>query len=144
MLPYGLYIKIGLIASLALILSFFYIDYRRLQAKAIDLSKQIENFQSEILIQQEQIQLLENSFEKQKSIRQDLDKEIKNVTREVDSLQKKVLEHDIAFLASKKPKLIQNAINNGTIEMIRCIELATGAEVKANENNKTCPSLITN
>ena len=61
MLPYGLYIKIGLIASLALILSFFYIDYRRLQAKAIDLSKQIENFQSEILIQQEQIQLLENS-----------------------------------------------------------------------------------
>jgi|DEB19_MinimDraft_3_1074340.scaffolds.fasta_scaffold87179_3 chromosome segregation ATPase len=144
MIPYGLYIKIGLVATLVLVLSFFYIDYKRLQGKAIDLSKQVENFQSEIMIQQEQIHTLQNSFEKQKTVRQELNKEIKIVTREIDSLQKKVLEHDVAFLASKKPILIQNAINNGTAEMVRCMELATGAEAKANEKNKTCPSLIIN
>ncbi len=142
MIPFGFYIKIGLIATLVLVLSFFYIDYKRLQGKAIEFSKQVENFQSEIMIQQEQIHTLENSFEKQKKVRQELNKEIKIVTQEVETLQKKVLEHDIAFLASKKPMLIQNAINNGTAEMIRCMELATGVEVRSNEKNKTCPSLI--
>lgn len=142
MIPYSFYFKLGSFVALALIISFFYIDYKRLQGQALDLTKQVENFKSDMMIQQEHIDALEYSFEKQKKIRQELDKDIKIVTKEVDKLQETVLKHDMTYLASKKPILIQNAINNGTTEMIRCLELATGSEIKANETNKTCPSLI--
>jgi len=143
MLPYSLIIKFGFVAVLVIIVSFFYIDYKRLQNQTIELSKQIENSRSEIILQQEQILALENSFEKQKQIRQSLDKEIKTITKEISGLEEKVLKHDIAYLASKKPVLIEKAINNGTQEIIRCIELATGSEANPDEKNKTCPSLLT-
>ncbi len=142
MIPYSIYFKLGLVLVLVIIVSFFYIDYVRLQNKAIDLSKQIENFESQISIQEQHIQNLEYNFKKQDEIKKELDKEIKIIVKEVGTLQEKVWEHDLARLANKKTNLVQKAINNGTSEMIRCIELATGSEAKINEKNKTCPSLI--
>lgn len=142
MIPYSIYFKLGLVLVLVIIISFFYIDYVRLQNKAIDLSTQIENFQSQISAQEQHIQNLEYNFKKQDEVKKELHKEIKVIVKEVNTLQEKVWEHDLARLADKKTKLVQKAINNGTSEMIRCIELATGSEAKINEKNKTCPSLI--
>lgn len=142
MIPYSIYFKLGLVLVLVIIVSFFYIDYVRLQNKAIDLSKQIENFESQISAQEQHIQNLEYNFKKQDEVKKELHKEIKIIVKEVDTLQEKVWEHDLARLANKKTNLVQKAINNGTSEMIRCIELATGSEAKINEKNKTCPSLL--
>lgn len=44
---------------------------------------------------------------------------------------------DLGKLAEKKPKLIQNIVNSGTLEVNRCFELITGAELTKGETNET-------
>jgi len=51
-------------------------------------------------------------------------------------------KHDLGFLAQKKPGLIQNRINNGTSNSMRCFEIASGAELTDQELNATKPSEI--
>lgn len=46
-------------------------------------------------------------------------------------------DRDLGKLAEQKPKLIQNAINNGTAKVNRCFELITGAELQEGETNET-------
>ena len=56
---------------------------------------------------------------------------------------------DLGDLAIAKPVLIERAVNNGTKNALRCVEIASGAPLteqeknatKADEINKECPSL---
>ena len=58
-------------------------------------------------------------------------------------------KRDIGEIAVQKPESIERAINKGTINALRCLELASGAPLteseknatKSNEINKECPSL---
>jgi len=58
-------------------------------------------------------------------------------------------KRDIGELAVAKPASIQQAINKGTVNALRCVEIATGATLteaeqnatKSNEINKECPAL---
>jgi len=56
---------------------------------------------------------------------------------------------DIGKIASKKPRAMQRLINRGTVNALRCLEIATGAErtekeinaKKESEINRECPTL---
>jgi hypothetical protein len=58
-------------------------------------------------------------------------------------------KRDIGELAVVKPDSIERAINRGTVNALRCIEIASGAPLtdaelnatKSNEINKECPAL---
>jgi hypothetical protein len=58
-------------------------------------------------------------------------------------------KRDLGELAITKPNSIERAINRGTINALRCIEIASGSPLteqeknatKSNEINKECPSL---
>lgn len=58
-------------------------------------------------------------------------------------------KRDIGELAVTKPDSIERAINRGTVNALRCIEIASGAPLteaeqnatKSNEINKECPAL---
>ena len=48
--------------------------------------------------------------------------------KEVDRLNDIFLEHDLKYLAQKKPGLIQRSINRGTSASFRMLECASGSE----------------
>ena len=52
-------------------------------------------------------------------------------------LQDKLSRHDIGFLATQKPTLIERTINRATIKAGRCFELLSGADLTENEKNAT-------
>jgi len=51
-------------------------------------------------------------------------------------------KHDLGFLASKKPGLIQRRVNKGTANANRCLEIASGSPLTESERNATKPSTI--
>ena len=56
-------------------------------------------------------------------------------------------KRDFGKLAAEKPAIVEKAINTGTKNALRCIELASGSpltegEKNGTETNKECPSLL--
>lgn len=60
----------------------------------------------------------------------------------VDELEEQLERHDLAFLAANRPGLIERRINNGTDEIGRCFEIASGAPLTEEELAATRPSEI--
>jgi hypothetical protein len=64
-------------------------------------------------------------------------------------LRTKLANHDIGFLASKKPGLVQGIINKGVIDSGRCLEILSGAALtedeksatKKSQTNSSCPTI---
>lgn len=52
-------------------------------------------------------------------------------------LSDRLSEHDLAYLASKKPALVQRVINGASDKAARCFELLSGAEMTDAERNAT-------
>lgn len=50
-------------------------------------------------------------------------------------LSDRLSEHDLAYLASKKPELVQKIINKASDKAIRCFELLSGSPLTDNERN---------
>lgn len=106
----------------------------------------------------EQTVTLEQSINTQKTTIENLQKDIKQITTEkkkievvknenqkrLDELNKLFSRDGKSFdeLAYAKPLLIENAINNGTKDKLRCFELITGQKVKDNEKNTMCSSFV--
>ena len=106
---------------------------------------------------------LENSVEEQKAViaQQALDMDnIRTAMKEQEELAKKLnasiedlrdkfhkvnasgKKRDIGNLAEKKPKLMQRAINRGTKNALRCMEIAMGADLTEKEKNAVKRSQI--
>ena len=106
---------------------------------------------------------LENSVEEQKAViaQQALDMDnIRVAMKEQEELAKKLnasiedlrdkfhkvnasgKKRDIGNLAEKKPKLMQRAINRGTKNALRCMEIAMGADLTEKEKNAVKRSQI--
>ena len=74
--------------------------------------------------------------------------EVKNLVNRFN-VNAKGESRDIGKIASKKPRAMQRLINRGTVNALRCLEIATGAErtekeinaKKESEINRECPTL---
>lgn len=111
-------------------------------ATAVELQKQVIE---QIKADQEQIQQLNveltNTVKAQK---QDMQALSDRFSTSADGSKR-----DIGELAVAKPDSIERAINRGTVNALRCIEIASGAPLteaeqnatKSNEINKECPAL---
>lgn len=70
--------------------------------------------------------------------------------KDVDSLSKKFQKRDIGQRAIENPELVEKLVNRGTENVLRCVELASGAPLNEKEKaaktpleaNRECPSLI--
>lgn len=65
--------------------------------------------------------------------------------KEEDDMQKASLNKILPKLnaiSTKKAKLLEDLINNGTKNRLRCLALATGSPSELNEINKLCPQLL--
>jgi hypothetical protein len=69
-----------------------------------------------------------------------VNKEFKKARRERNALRDVLAKHDIAYLAYKKPGLVENIINKGTDDVGRCFEILSGAPLTEQEKTATKPS----
>jgi hypothetical protein len=96
----------------------------------------LEQMQQDVITIQETNKVLQQQNEKQR--------------QDVNNLTSKFDKRDFGAFAASKPDVVQKLINRGTVNAMRCFELAAGAplnetELSAktpSEANRECPSLI--
>ena len=117
-------------------------DIQTLEVEKQEL--QFHNLQLEDSIEEQKhvISELENSIADQKTINEGLNKTIESANKDVEVLEKVIRKHSLAKIASRKASLLQKKINNATIDVLRCFEIVTGEELKVDEKNSQCTSLI--
>ena len=67
----------------------------------------------------------------------------------VENLEEKLSEHDLNYLATKRPGLVEKVIDKATENVLRCLEIASGSPLtedeinatKRSEINSECPDL---
>ena len=60
----------------------------------------------------------------------------------VDNLERKLSESDINYLASQRPGLVEKVIDKATVNVLRCLEIASGSPLTEEEINATKRSQI--
>lgn len=60
----------------------------------------------------------------------------------VDNLERKLAENDINYLASQRPGLVEKVIDKATVNVLRCLEIASGSPLTEEEINATKRSQI--
>lgn len=98
--------------------------------------------------QQATIKQLQEDQQAIKRLNEDLAKTVSEQNNELGNLRDKFntskdgSKRDFAKLAREKPESIERAINKGTVDAFRCIELASGSQATADETNSLCQSFI--
>ena len=117
-------------------------DIETLQFEKQELQLHNTQLKDSIEEQKHVISELENSIADQKTINEGLNKTIESANKDVEVLEKVIRKHSLAKIASRKASLLQKKINNATIDVLRCFEIVTGEELKVDEKNSQCTSLI--
>ena len=127
------------------------------------------NLKAELATSEANNKILENSISEQSQVIEQMRVDIAQIQRineevnvELDRQKEEVKNlvnrfnvnargesRDIGKIASKKPRAMQRLINRGTVNALRCLEIATGAErtekeinaKKESEINRECPTL---
>ena len=128
----GLWYIINLKADLAV----SEMNNQKLQDATAEQSALIESMQKDIKQIQESNKQLAEAYEKQK--------------KDVETLSTKFSKRDFGALAAEKPVVVERLVNRGTKNVMRCLELASGAPLNETEKNakspteanRECPSLI--
>lgn len=111
--------------------------------------------QDSITNQQNVIDRAYKDIEEIKSVNGELKTEAERQQAELKALNDKFTvnakgeKRDFGALAAAKPKVVEKLINRGTVNVVRCLELASGAELteseknakSASEANPECPTL---
>ena len=105
--------------------------------------------------QQEAIKKMQEEQEKIRQINNDLNTTIKLQNKDVENLRDRFSQNakgenrDFGKTAVAKPQSLERAVNRGTVNAVRCLEIASGAPLtdleknatKPNEINRECPTL---
>lgn len=99
-------------------------------AKLEDATRQqnelIDSMKADIKQIQETNKELADTVEKQK--------------KDVEALNTKFSKRDFGALAAEKPAVVERLVNRGTVNAMRCLELASGAPLNDKEKNAKTPS----
>ena len=95
-----------------------------------------------IFEQQRAIASLQESYELQASILRNTYRDFQDARDQVTDLETKLSKHELGYLASQKPKLVENIIDRASDNINRCFEIASGSPLTEAEKNATLPSEI--
>jgi predicted nuclease with TOPRIM domain len=109
---------------------------KKLQDGITEQSMLLDAMKKDITQIQETNKLLQEQNEKQK--------------KDVENLSKKFDGKDFGALAAEKPALVERLVNRGTVNAMRCLEIASGSPLNEKEKNakspteanRECPNLI--
>lgn len=121
--------------------SFLRSENTALQSKNVILTSSAQK--QEQLIQEKNLQITEI-----KNINKTLLTTSNEQQKKIDNLNKKFVtmangeSRDFGKISVAKPELIQKIVNDGTLEVLECVEIASGKPTKLpSSKNKSCPEL---
>lgn len=88
------------------------------------------------------VEAIRSAMAEQNALNEKLNASIKDLSDKFNKVNASGEKRDIGNLAEQKPKLMQRAINKGTKNALRCMEIAMGAELTEDEKNATKKSQI--
>ena len=88
------------------------------------------------------VEAIRSAMAEQNALNEKLNASIKDLSDKFNKINASGEKRDIGNLAEQKPKLMQRAINKGTKNALRCMEIAMGAELTEDEKNATKKSQI--
>ena len=148
-------IKLFLVAVIVIFIGMGFWYVTNLKADLATARANNEKLQDAVSEQQNVIDKAYQDIEEIRSINSALQEESERQAAELKALNDKFLvnakgeKRDFGAIAKSKPKAIQRLINRGTDNVIRCLEIASGAELTekeinaktASEANPECPTL---
>ena len=148
-------IKIVAILIIVLVFAggFYYVS--NLQANLAVAEMNNKKLEDGIKLQQELMEQMQNDIKQIQSINNELQDLAEKQKEEIKAVSDKFNVNargetrDFGALAAQKPKVIERAVNRGTKNALRCLELASGAkhteeELNArttSEINRECPAI---
>jgi type II secretory pathway pseudopilin PulG len=137
-----------LIIVLAVLGSLYYI----INLKADLATSEANNKQLETALQEQGAVLtqMKKDVEQIKTINEDLSKQKDQLQKDREVLTNKFSKRDFGALAAEKPSVVERLVNRGTVNAMRCLELAAGSPLNEKElaaktpteANRECPNLI--
>jgi hypothetical protein len=155
MLPIGSIIRLAMVLIIVSIVAggFYYVTGLRADLAVSEINNQ--KMLEAVDLQQAAIQQMRADQEAIRAANEELANTVRSANRDMSALKDRFgtnadgTTRDFGQLALAKPQSIERAINRGTTNALRCIEIASGAplteqERRANtpsEINKECPSI---
>ena len=122
------------------------------------------NLKADLAISEANAKALESAARQQNELIESMKKDIADIQKanaelsatvekqkaDVNTLSSKFSKRDFGALAAEKPAVVEKLVNRGTVNALRCMELASGAPLNEKEKNaktpmeanRECPSLI--
>lgn len=113
----------------------FYWYYKDTQARLALLVSNNAKLELAVKTNEETIVSLQQNFAAANAELTRVNNEFTAVRNQNRELADRLSEHDIAYLASKKPEMVQNIINKASDKAARCFELLSGAQLTDAERN---------
>ena len=139
---FKMYIYIALAIALTVIIGSCIWYYNWSQGELQTL--RANNLKLELALEQSEsaIKALQTSIEQAYKKSTKLQNDFNSLRNEYNRVSKKLSKHDIGYLASKKPVLVEKAFNNGTMDIGRCFEIVTGSALTQEEKDAIKPSQL--
>ena len=144
----GAVIKVVAVLIIVLVFAggFYYISGLRADLAVSEINNQ--RLQEGIEAQQALMEQMRADIAQIQTINQDLKQENDRQQAEVKALSNRFSQNargevrDFGALAAERPDSIQRAVNRGTVNAMRCLEIASGAPLTEQELNATTISEI--
>jgi len=112
------------------------------EANNAKLESAVSDQQAVIEQQIKDVEAIRSAMAEQNALNEKLNASIQDLSDKFNKVNASGEKRDIGNLAEQKPKLMQRAINRGTKNALRCMEIAMGAELTEDEKNATKKSQI--
>jgi hypothetical protein len=149
----GMGIKVAIAAILFTVISSGYFFIKE-QAAQLELAKEVQA-KMESVIEKQGLAMdnMKADVERMGKVQQELSGSISAAEKDTKALAKKFTEdaegreRNLAAMAAEKPSVVEEKINRGTKDALRCNELLTGAPLTADEQagkvrNNICADLL--
>lgn len=148
----GIFSAIKYVIILAIVIAIGAGLWYVMNLKADLATSEANNKQLETALQEQGAVLaqMKKDVEQIKTINEDLSKQKENLQKDRDVLTSKFSKRDFGALAAEKPNVIERLVNRGTVNAMRCLEIASGSPLTEKEltaktpteANRECPALI--
>jgi uncharacterized coiled-coil protein SlyX len=112
------------------------------EANNAKLESAVSDQKAVIEQQSKDVEAIRSAMTEQNALNEKLNASIKDLSDKFNKVNASGEKRDIGNLAEQKPKLMQRAINRGTKNALRCMEIAMGSPLTEKEKNAVKKSQI--
>jgi hypothetical protein len=128
-------ISLGLGTVILVLIAGFYWYFNWSQSQLTTLRENNAKLEIAVSTNEQTIASLRSDFARVGQVLNETNRELSETRIQNRDLQTRLSEHDLGALAEAKPGLVENAINGGTENALRCFELLSGAPLNERERN---------